>query len=88
MRLDVETTFQARRPPRHNEDAMSDSGNNLFEHFLTIKQASAQLGVHYWLLLRLVNSGCVPTYSFGNSKKRIRVSEVIAAVEAGRKAGV
>lgn len=67
---------------------MSDTGGKKIEPFLTIKQASAQLGVHYWLLLRMVNSGGVPTYSFGNSKKRIRLTEVIAVVEAGRKVGV
>ncbi|WP_156653294.1 hypothetical protein [Methylobacterium sp. Leaf111] len=66
---------------------MSDIGGITIEPFLTIKQASVQLGVHYWLLLRLVNSGGVLTYSFGNSKKRIRLSELIAVVEAGRKVG-
>lgn len=57
------------------------------ERFLSIKQAATQLGIHYWLLLRLVNSEVIPSYECGNSRKRVRISEVVAFIETSRKGG-
>jgi predicted site-specific integrase-resolvase len=57
------------------------------EPFVTIKQAASKIGVHYWLLLKVVNSGAVPVYTLGNARKRVRLSEVVAYVEASRTGG-
>ena len=66
---------------------MENDLQKYIEPYVTTKQASVQLGVHYWLLLRLVKTSDIPTYNFGNSKKWLRISEIIAVVEARRKAG-
>ena len=51
------------------------------EPFRTIKQASLQIGVPYWLLLGVVKRGEIPVYRLGNSRNRVRVSEIISYME-------
>ncbi len=66
---------------------MAIPGASNIEAFLTAKQAAAQLGVHYWLLLKLIKEGSIPTYTFGNSRKRVRTSEIVSFIEASRQGG-
>jgi excisionase family DNA binding protein len=53
-----------------------------FEPFLTIKGAATALGVRYWLLLGAVNNGDIPCYRLGNSRRRVRLSEIEAVMAA------
>lgn len=51
-----------------------------FEPLFTIKDAAAAVGLKYWLLLRAVNSGDVPSFRFGNNRRRVRLSDIEAAL--------
>jgi len=57
------------------------------EPFVTVKEAAATLGFSYAKLQRAARAGLIPTYSFQNSRKLVRLSEVIAAIEATRAEG-
>ena len=48
--------------------------------FLTLKEAATELNVPYWLLLRAANSDKFPTYTLVNNRRRVILSEVIAAI--------
>mgnify|MGYP001292025943 FL=1 len=54
------------------------------EKLLTIAEAAKALGVYEWALRRAVKRGIVPHYAPFNSRKLVRLSEVIAAIEASR----
>jgi hypothetical protein len=45
----------------------------------TIKEAAPLLNLKYWQLQRAVKRGLVPSYTLLNSKKHVRLSEVVAA---------
>lgn len=53
------------------------------ERLYTIKGAAEALGLHYWKLLRAVNRGDIKSYSLLNSRKLVRLSEIVAAMEGG-----
>lgn len=57
------------------------------EKLLTIAEAAKELGVYEWALRRAVKRGSVPHYTPFNSRKLVRLSEVIAAIEASRAGG-
>ncbi|PHJ50581.1 hypothetical protein VF02_38130 [Nostoc linckia z1] len=57
------------------------------ETLLTIAEAAKALGVYEWALRRAVKRGSVPHYTPFNSRKLVRLSEVIAAIEASRTGG-
>jgi hypothetical protein len=50
--------------------------------FYTLRQAAAELNIQYWLLLRAANLGLFPCYKFVNGRRRVLLSEVIAAIRA------
>lgn len=52
------------------------------EPLLTIPEAAARLGVPVSTLRRAVNAGHIPTHSVFNARKRVRLSEVHAAIAA------
>jgi len=54
------------------------------EPMLTMAEAAARLGVHLWALRRAAKTGAIPSYSPFNSRKLVRLSEVVAAIEASR----
>jgi hypothetical protein len=60
---------------------MSYLEKNEPEPFYTLKQAAKILNVKYWLLLRAAGIGLFPTYTFFNTRRLVRLSEVAAAVE-------
>lgn len=51
---------------------------------LTIKAAADAIGVKYWLLLRAVNEGTIPSYRLGNTRRRVRLSDIEAVLQASR----
>lgn len=57
------------------------------EPFLTLQQAAEELGVHIWALRRAVNAGTVPAYAPFNGRKLVRLSEVVAAINASKIGG-
>ena len=60
------------------------ASNRSAEPFCTIREAGERLNLHHWLLLRAVRNGDVPAYTLGNSRKRVRLSEVVEAIAASR----
>jgi hypothetical protein len=57
------------------------------EPLITIKAAAEALGLGPWKLGRAANQGAFPTYSILNSRKLVKLSEVVAAIEASRQVG-
>lgn len=57
------------------------------EQYFTIQQAAIALGVHPWALRRAVKSGAIPAYQPFNRRKLVRMSEVVAAINASRVGG-
>ena len=57
------------------------------EPFLTLQQAAKELGVHVWALRRAVKSGAIPAYQPFNGRKLVRLSEVVAAINASKTGG-
>lgn len=57
------------------------------EPLRTIQQAAEILGIHVWALRRAVKSGTIPAYQPFNGRKLIRLSEVVAAINASKIGG-
>ncbi|WP_412032954.1 helix-turn-helix transcriptional regulator [Nitratireductor aquimarinus] len=57
------------------------------EKFIPLKEAADRLGLHLWALRRAVNRGDIPSYTPFNKRRLVRLSEVIAAIEAFREGG-
>jgi hypothetical protein len=58
------------------------------EKLLTLHKAAATLGCHYWQLQRAVKRGDIPSYTPFNSRKLVKLSEVLAFIEASRQGGM
>jgi hypothetical protein len=58
------------------------------EPLITIKAAAEALGLPPWKLSRAAKHGTIPTYRVLNSRKLVKLSEVVAAIEATRQGGV
>jgi excisionase family DNA binding protein len=54
------------------------------EPYVTIAEAAQTLGVHTWALRRAVKAGTIPAYAPFNSRKLVRLSEVVSAIRASR----
>ena len=57
------------------------------EPLVTLKQAANQLGIQVFKLDRAARAGLIPTYRFFNSRRLVRLSEVIAVIENSRVGG-
>lgn len=57
------------------------------EKLLTLKQAAEALGIPYFKIQRAAKAGLFKTYKLLNSRKLVRLSEVLAAVDASRQGG-
>lgn len=57
------------------------------ESLFTLQQAAKELGVHTWALRRAVKSGRIPAYQPFNGRKLVRLSEVVAAINASKTGG-
>ena len=67
---------------------MSDNnGTAQPEKFLTIQQAAEALGVKAFKLDRAARRGLLPVYTVFNSRRLVRLSEVVALIESSRKGG-
>lgn len=54
------------------------------EKLVTLKEASAAFGLPPFKLYRAAKSGLIPSYRVFNSRKLVRLSEVLAVIEASR----
>jgi excisionase family DNA binding protein len=57
------------------------------EPLLTIDRAASELGVHVWALRRAIKSGTIPAYRPFNGRALVRISEVVAAINASKIGG-
>jgi hypothetical protein len=57
------------------------------EKLITIKGAADTLGLSAWKLSRAAKQGLIPTYRLLNSRRLVKLSEVLAAIEASRQGG-
>lgn len=57
------------------------------ERLLTIREAADIIGSHYWQLQRAVRRGDIPSYTPYNSRKLVKLSEVVAFINASRQGG-
>lgn len=71
----------------HDDDAQLTFQWPDIEPFLTTKDAANRLGLSAVKLQRAARAGIFPTYRFQNGRILVRLSEVIAAIEATRQGG-
>ncbi len=58
-----------------------------FEPLVTLKVAAESLGLPYFKIQRAVQSGFIPTYYVYNSRRLVRLSEVVEVINASRQGG-
>ena len=57
------------------------SPNSSTEQLITLSLLSEKIGVPLFAVRRAANGGDFPTYRVGHGRRRVRLSEVIAAIE-------
>jgi hypothetical protein len=57
------------------------------EKLLTIREAAGIVGAHYWQLQRAIRRGDIPSYTPFNSRKLVKLSEVVAHIDSRRQGG-
>lgn len=57
------------------------------EPFLTLPDAAKRLGIPYSTVLCAANAGLIPVYRPFGARMRVRLSEVVAAIEAAQVGG-
>lgn len=57
------------------------------EPLVSLKQAAEALGLPYFKVQRAARDGIIPTYFVYNSRRLVRVSEVLAIINASRRGG-
>ena len=57
------------------------------EQLRTIASISKELGLPAWKLSRAAKHGVFPTYRLLNTRRLVKLSEVLAAIEASRQDG-
>ncbi len=60
----------------------------ILEKLITLKEAAEALGLPAFKIYRAAKIGVVPTYSIYNSRRLVRLSEVVAAINASRQGQV
>jgi hypothetical protein len=63
------------------------SGSSAPEKLVNIQTAAKALGVHPWALRRAINAGTIPAYTPFNSRKLVKLSEVVAYINSCRQGG-
>ncbi len=58
------------------------------DRLITFKQAAVSLGAKYWQIQRAVKSGRIPSYAPYNSRRLVKLSEVMAYIDSCREGGV
>jgi excisionase family DNA binding protein len=64
--------------PTHDEASLGKP-----EKLYTIQEAAVLLNIYAWKIRRAVKQGLVPSYTLLNSRRLVRLSEVITAMNAG-----
>lgn len=59
----------------------------VMEKLTTIPVTASKLGLPIWKLRRAAKLGLFPTYTVLNSRRLVKLSEVVAAIEASRQGG-
>lgn len=57
------------------------------ERLLTLSEASDILGIPLFAIRRAARSGAIPTYRIGNGRARVRMSDLLSAVDASKIGG-
>ena len=57
------------------------------EKLVTLKGAADAIGAEYWQLQRAVKRGDIPSYTPFNSRKLVKLSEVVAYIDSCRQGG-
>ncbi|ARJ66455.1 hypothetical protein WV31_12645 [Magnetospirillum sp. ME-1] len=70
----------------HSQIDDREAGHSQPEPLYSIHQAASLLNLHPWKLRRAVKSGLIPSYALLNSRRLVRLSEVVAAINAGGRA--
>jgi excisionase family DNA binding protein len=52
------------------------------EKFYTVQEAASLLNVYPWKLRRAIKKGLIPSHSLFNSRRLVRLSEVVEAMNA------
>lgn len=65
----------------HNENPSAS------DKLINIQTAAMALGVHTWALRRGIKSGAIPSYTPFNSRRLVKLSEVVAYIDSCRQGG-
>lgn len=57
------------------------------DKLITIKSAANEVGAKDWQVRRAVRRGLIPHFTPFSSRKLVRLSDVIAVIEASKKGG-
>lgn len=68
-------------------DSSPANGSSAPEKLINIQMAAKALGVHPWALRRAIKSGAIPSYAPFNSRKLVKLSEVVAYIDSCRAGG-
>jgi len=68
--------------------SLSAAPGTTAERLLNLKDAANAVGAKYWQLQRAVKRGDIPSYTPFNSRKLVKLSEVIAYIDSCRQGGV
>lgn len=58
------------------------------ERLITLKEAADALGAMYWQIQRAVKRGSIPSYRPYNTRRLVKLSEVIAYIDSCREGGL
>lgn len=88
QRQTIDEAQNTLEPCRKNKDAAQKPQPSInVEHLLTLQEAAKQLGIRQFKITRAAKAGLFPTYTLFNRRKLVRLSEVIAAIEASKQGG-
>jgi hypothetical protein len=57
------------------------------DKFITLKEAAKALGLPEFKLRRAAKAGLIPTYTVYNSRRLVKLPELIACIESSRQGG-
>jgi hypothetical protein len=69
-----------------SKSSTNTTGSQL-ERLLTLKAAAEELNLPAFKITRAASAGIIPTYSLYNKRKLVRLSEVVAAINASKQGG-
>jgi hypothetical protein len=85
--MNISTLINARPLPLVEDAPSTNGAASTPEKLVPVKDAAEALGLPTWKLRRAAKQGAFPTYTLLNSRRLVRLSEVIAAIEASRQGG-